>query len=377
MHDRPEISLLLPDEAIVKARGSALVSELQDETRSRESGAARRAFSGRAARLAVGGALTCALIVGALAIFNGGSSGGGAQSAFAAAAIRVAKANPRLLITAPGWSVKHGYGFEEGNGELIFVNERHQKVELDWYPAREYRSRLRYRVEDSNTVVRSALPGGQATTVDRTTDGSNYATVLPPQGPVFVEVRASKEQARPLSRRQYDEVLRSLRPVGVNAWLSALPPELVLRRAREAELDQMLQGMPLPPSFDPSTLPSSAFIAIPYVRGTKVTGAVACSWLERWTAAKHSGDSATVEEAVAAMNTVRRWPILLRMAYEGGWRGSALPAHGNGWASRLMEVSRAMRRGDAVLGQPGLKKVGPKTYAYRTGFANELGCQPR
>lgn len=377
MHDRPEINLLLPDEAVVKARRSALVSELQGEMPGRESGAPRSTFSGRATRLALGGTLTCALVVGALAIFNGGSSGGGAQSAFAAAAIRVAKANPRLLITAPGWSVKHGYGFEEGNGELIFVNRRHQKVELDWYPAREYQSRLRYRVEDSNTVLKSTLLGNRATTVAGTTDGSNYATVLAPQGRVFVEMRASKEQAKPLSRSQYDEVLRSLRPVGVDAWLSALPPELVLRRAREAELDQMLHGVPLPPDFDPSTLPSSAFIAIPYVRGTKVTGAVACSWLERWTAAKHSGDSATVDEAVAAMSTVRRWPILLRMAHEGGWRGSALPMHGNGWASTLMEVSRAMRRGDAVLGHLGFKKVGPRTYAYRAGFANELGCRPR
>jgi hypothetical protein len=376
MHDRPEINLLLPDEAIVKTRRSTLVSELQGEIRGRESGAARRTFSGRAARLAVGGALTCAAVIAALAIFNGGSSGGGTQSAFAAAAIRVAKANPRLLITAPGWWVKHGYGFEEGNGELVFVNERHQKVELDWYPAREYRSRLRYRVEDSNAVVKSTLLGNQTTTVGHTTDGSNYATVLAPQGQVFVELRATKAQAKPLSRSQYDEVLRSLRPFGVNAWLSALPPELVLRRARETEFAQMLRGVPLPPDFDPSTLPSSAFIAIPYVRGTKVTGAVACSWLERWTAAKHSGDSAAINEAVAAMNTVRRWPILLRMAHEGGWKGETLPKHGNGWASKLMEVSRAMRRGDAVLGQPGLKNVGPKTYAYRTGFANELGCQP-
>ena len=106
-----------------------------------------------------------------------------------------------------------------------------------------------------------------------------------------------------------------------------------------------------------------------------MTAAVACAWLERWTAAKDSGDSVTVDEAVEAMDTVRHWPILLRMVHEGGWKGSTLPLHGNGWASTMLEVSEAMRRGDAVLGQRD-KARGLGSYTPQTGFANTLGCEP-
>ena len=157
---------------------------------------ARTAFSKRAARLTVGGALACVAAIGALAIFNGGSNGGGALSAFATAAIKVAKANPRLLITAPGWSVKHGYGFEADTGRLIFINEEHRKVELDWYPAHEYRSRLRDRAAVS-PPVKSTLLGQRATTVHYAEEGAaDYATILAPQGAgVRRAARTALEQA--------------------------------------------------------------------------------------------------------------------------------------------------------------------------------------
>jgi hypothetical protein len=45
------------------------------------------------------------------------------------------------------------------------------------------------------------------------------------------------------------------------------------------------------------------------------------------------------------MGTARRWPVLLQMVREKGYRGSTLPAHGQGWPSEILAAAREIARG--------------------------------
>jgi hypothetical protein len=321
------------------------------------------------AALAAAGALAALLVLS-----TGGDVATKRQPEFAAAAVRVAEANPRLLVTAPGWSVKHAYGFEADSGTMIFVKEGwgfDRAFQLNWYPARFYGSFLRDR-NDVGPRVKGELLGFETTTVHnpRNTKGADYATLFSPEGKVAVEVHAVLDD-----RRQYEEVLHSLRRVDVDTWLRAMPLEVVRPAALSATVEEMLRGIPLPPDFDRGSLPGGELLSDPYRLGTKVTGAVACSWLERWSQARRAGDTDVAREAVAAMRTAPTWPVLAQMAREGGWKGDGLPPHGQGWSSQILAASREIAAGH-LKDAPAYYGTGAYRHSYAFGTTG-LGCRWR
>ncbi|HEY5053693.1 MAG TPA: hypothetical protein VII45_09825, partial [Solirubrobacterales bacterium] len=290
---------------------------------------------GRYALALIGTATALAV---ALLIFDGSGSGPAPQPAFAAAAVKVAEANPRLLVTAPGWSIKDAYGFEVDSGSMVFGNGTYH-LTLNWYPARFYRSYLRDRRKVS-AVVHSTIFGHRATTVRYhrsvvNEPGLDYETLFSPWGEVAVGIRGIVA-----SKREYQAILNSLRRVGVNTWLNAMPPEVVQPAALDATVEQMLRGVRLPANFDRSTLPNPSLITDRYRLGTAVTGAVTCGWLEDWVAAARNDDHTTAREAVDGLGSARHWPVLLSMVHEKGWKGTQLPQHGNGWAPTILELAR-------------------------------------
>jgi hypothetical protein len=107
----------------------------------------------------------------------------------------------------------------------------------------------------------------------------------------------------------------------------------------------MLQDIPLPPDFDTAALQSESDLTDRFMLGKSVTGAVACGWLQRWLSATRAGDDAAAQEAVDAMGTARHWPVLLQMVREKGYRGNALPRHGQGWPSEILTAARELARG--------------------------------
>lgn len=306
----------------------------------------------RGASLGLGG-LACVAVIAALILLSGGSVSSvrdGAHPTFAAAAVKVAEANPRLLVTAPGWSIVHARSFEVERGELIYKNDEHplygpggRQLNLTWYPAPFYRNRL-----DENghacchvsTPVTSTLLGQRATTFVYPGQHPNYATILSPQGNVFIEVNGSFG-----SKEEYEAALHSLRAVGIDAWLVAMPPEVLRPAAHSAAITQMLRGIPVPPDFDTSALQSESDLTDRFMLGKAVAGAVACGWLQRWLSATRADDSATAQEAVDAMATAPHWPVLLQMVREKGYRGNALPPHGQGWPSQILTAAREIAHG--------------------------------
>lgn len=289
--------------------------------------------------------LACAAVAAALIVLGGGSVDSvkdGGHPTYAAAAVKVAEANPRLLVTAPGWSIIHADSFEVDSGGLTYryknqpaYGPQGRRLTEGWHPARGYRLALR-ELGRQGTAEPSTVLGRRATTFheDR---GRDDLTVLPPQGDVFVEISASPGDNA--------TVLRSLRAVSVDRWLAAMPAEVVQPTSRSGVIAAMIDGVPLPPGFDLAALETESHLTSRFELGRSVADAVACGWIESWSAARRSGDEATARQAVEGMSGARHWPVLVQMVREKGYHGDALPPHGNGWPSNVVAAGNEIAHG--------------------------------
>jgi hypothetical protein len=151
-------------------------------------------------------------------------------------------------------------------------------------------------------------------------------------------------------------LLGSLRRVDAAVWLSALPESVVKPMDRPHVVGTMLDGVPVPPGFDPSTIKGAALLKDRYQLGAAVAGAVACTWFKRWSDARRSGDAAGVREAIDAMATATDWPILQEMAESGDYPhvleafAAAMPS--GLWYGRPLEGDVATGLGCPGLGIP-------------------------
>jgi hypothetical protein len=315
----------------------------------------------RGAAIALGAGLACLAAIAVLLLFGGGSVRGGSGPEFAAAAIEVAEVNPRLLVTEPGWAVTDAGEFEADEGEVSFGDGAH-RFDVHWYPARYYRRYLRDRALVSIPET-SRLLGHTATTIryGLNSGGAEYATMLSPQGAVFVEVRGGLD-----SRAEYEAVLHSLRQVDVDAWLAAMPPNVVRPQARGAVVTKMLGGVPLPPGFDLAALKGEDSVLNHYQLAVKVAGAVSCGWVESWLAATNAGDGSRAQEAVEAMATSHHWAMMPTLIEGGGWSA-------NVWSAADSIASGHVDRGAAG------EVVNPDGSGYKLGpaWAVGLNCTSR
>lgn len=317
----------------------------------------RRGGTGMGSRrftLGVGFCLAAGLA--ALLVFSGwlGGSGSG-RPEFAAAAIRVAEANPRLLVTAPGWKIVRADEFEPDIGELAFSDGSHS-FGIRWYPARLYERYLRDRA-DVSRPEHGTLLGQRATTVEYSP--VEYATMLSPQGSVFIEVRGRLD-----SKSAYDEILHALQPVDVETWLSAMPPSTVRPEARSETVDQMLRGIPLPPDFDLAMLQSEDSISDQSSLAVKVGNAVACGWVKSWIGARAVGDNAAAKRAVVAMASSGNWPVV-RMT-----RRTKVP-----WFSNYAIVTKQLRAGRLDRSPSGYEvQTNGRTFGFGPAWKLILGC---
>ena len=124
----------------------------------------------------------------------------------------------------------------------------------------------------------------------------------------------------PLDLAAFKQLIGHLDHVGVNAWLKAMPADVVRPAAEHATVvDEMLKGLPLPPGLDVAALRRSGSVRDRYQLGAQVSGAVACGWIAQYLAAQKAGDPAAAGAASKAMATSRTWPILLEMQRDGAY----------------------------------------------------------
>lgn len=257
-------------------------------------------------------------MIAVLIVLGGGPVGTvkeGGHPTYAAAAVKVAEANPRLVVTAPGWSIIHANITAEEGG-LTYRDAGHPysgryALDMNWAPSGLYHEALRG-LRRNATVTHSIVLGRQVATFHER--GGAYDTVFPPQGDVFVTLS--------LPAVEHEALLRSVRAVSVDRWLAAMPAEVVQPAAKSSVIAGMLQGVPLPPGFDLSSLEAESELSNRFDLGKAVAGAVACGWIESWSAANRSGDDAVARQAVEGMAGARRWAVLLQMVQEKGFKGT-------------------------------------------------------
>jgi hypothetical protein len=317
--------------------------------------AARRApHARRRMTLALAGIAAAVVLVLVLAPGDGGSP----TPAHGAELVRFAEASPLLLLEEPGWRVSDVIEERSGDGQMEFITGpklpyEHITVKLTKSgeevvegmrpPAvRQRHAELHWR----NGALKPYLEG-MATSADS-------RTILPVLGttaqvfryqdghPGDYEYEALwKEGDRVLEFRApvpdliaFEAHLAALGRVDSDAWLSALPPQVIKAANHGATVREMLKGIPVPAGFDPSRVPDEGLTTDSYQLGAAVTGRVACEWLRQWGRARAAGDSAKADEATAAMATSKHWPILREMEAEGAY------------PQVLQEVAAAMPSGE-------------------------------
>jgi hypothetical protein len=334
----------------------------------------RGRFRGRRRWLPLGFAsLACAAILAAVLVFSGGSidSGPGANPGFADAAVKVAEANPRLLITAPGWRIEEARSFKPQRGQLELGDGNH-RVHLSWGPAADRRASL-YSNGGEGRVAGTwteTIAGRKAIVfhLKAGPTGSYFTTIFPAEGGVFVSLGG--EFAK---RGEWEKLMASVRAVGVDEWLEAMPGEILQPQAFSTELARMLHGVPVPPGFEATAAIKPTELTNRFQAAKKLTQAVTCEWVRSWDSARQEGDAAGAREAVAAMSGARDWPVLLRMVREKGYQGDSLPAPGYAWPTSIITIGHQMAAG-RLRRERDLMDVGGKVTA--VGFAIPQGAYP-
>ncbi len=295
------------------------------------------------------------------------------SEAWAAAAVKVAKAVPRLLPSEPGWAVSRADEFDVDYGEFELA-KGNRAVQLTWYRRDQYDSYFKDRQDGTERFDDTQVAGEQAA-VFRYEKSDDYFAMWK-TGKHFIEARVQPDippewRNKPMpagegmggptfvshfTEASFREFLSTLEPATIDAWLSAMPPSVVKPGESAKAIDQMLEDVPTPKGFDRSRLVDESATRDVYQLGAKVIGSVTCSWLRQWVRAIRSGDATARAEAIAAMETSRDWKILKTMSSDG-----AYPA----W---IWEIADRMKT-DAPDSPAGGGKV-----TLEQDFESSLGC---
>jgi hypothetical protein len=131
---------------------------------------------------------------------------------------------------------------------------------------------------------------------------------------------------------------------------------IVIPDERAATIESLLAGVPLPPGFDTAQLVSADGANARDQVIVRVSGAVACGWLDIWFDAIETGDDAVAQQAAEALATSSNWPMLNEIAEQGGW------------AQAVWEYA------DSVNGGPGIITGNGATAPTRELAQSGLGC---
>ncbi len=276
-------------------------------------------------------------------------SGGSSEQAWAAPLVRVAEAVPRLLVDEPGWEITRADQFSVDFGEMTLANGE-RRLDLKWLPAGQYEHAVATRIAEMDDLATTPVAGAQAR-VFRYPGTSDYVAVWQ-EGDYMVEARGLAPNAE-----EFRATLAALDEVDVDTWLSAMPASVIQPALQAEAVDEMLAGIPLPPGFDRTTIATSSAVRDRYQLGAQVAGAVACSWIDRWVAARRAGDEVGEREAVEAMATASSWPVLQEMEDEGAY-------------------PKVLRQYATAMAGDGLVPAG-KLLTVEESYASALGCPGR
>jgi hypothetical protein len=265
---------------------------------------------------------TTAVALLALLSLRDDSAKPGSGTAWAAAQVRFAEASPLVLLGAPGWRVEYGDEQSEQEGELHFQHGPAAQA-----PSGASAATLHWRGGGLGRWLRdrgaSAARTTTAPVLGTTAHVYQYEGGRPGRRDITAlfryDGRVLEFRAGAANLDAFKVLLAALKGVDTDTWLSAMPASVVKTSDREVTVNQMLQGVAVPPGFDPNDIKGAELTKDHYQLGAAVTGTVACQWFKRWSDAREAGDRAKEREAIAAMATAKGWPILKEMAKEGAY----------------------------------------------------------
>jgi hypothetical protein len=240
------------------------------------------------------------------------------EPAFAAELVRFAERSPLLLLDQPGWPVEYADEQTAIEGEMMFRHTSGRVADLHWHPL-SLRHWKRDRAASAELITRAPVLDTTAIVYQydipnrRPGDNLDITSLWLDRGRVL-EFRAQVGDMA-----EFKRLLASLTRVDPTTWLSALPASVVKAADQGAAVREMLEGVPLPPGFDRSTIRSKGLSKDRYQLGVTVSGTVACTWFQRWELGRRSGDEQKVREAIAALNTAKNWTVVREMSKAGGY----------------------------------------------------------
>jgi hypothetical protein len=133
---------------------AAELTALREEIARPETAVATRPSWTRRSGRWLAAAAVALLIGGAVVVTNVGDD----DSAYAAEAVRVARAVPRLLVTADGWEVTRADEFSVELGEVTF-SRGNERLDLHWRTAAEHDGYVDDRAHSSGPPVKVEVDG--------------------------------------------------------------------------------------------------------------------------------------------------------------------------------------------------------------------------
>jgi hypothetical protein len=231
---------------------------------------------------------------------------GSAEEAYAAEVMAAADLATRLMVDDPAWRITY---VDETAGDLEFRSGR-GRISVSVYRLSEFDGF----VEDRREVGKlepSRLFGRPAVTVVE--DGR-------PQE-IFGRLDDKRMVGVSFAAADHDVVLTKLRVVPSRQWLDALPDSVFSGDRRTLAIEEMLDGLPLPPGYDPGPLKRQGLISDRYGLGARVVQDVGCRWFDRWFDAQERGDAAGADQASRTLRTSGDWPVMREMEADGDYPG--------------------------------------------------------
>ncbi|MBI4897594.1 MAG: hypothetical protein HY827_04415 [Actinobacteria bacterium] len=327
----------------------------------------RRPFAGRrpSLRASIGltGGLVAATCAVALILAVAGGDKGGPTSpsrAWAASDLELANAVPRIAISEPGWKITRADEFSAEQGEFTMKNGS-RRVDLFWRPIKQYESWLNDRAHGSIELPPIEILGervrafryAHASTLP--TDADVYAALWRTDRVTVEFVSMSIGSNTSIRDQRFISMLKKLRYVSADDWLSAMPDSVVLPGETASTVGEMLKAIPLPDGFDTEVLKSDEAVRDRYQLGAKVAGAVGCAWIQDWLDATAANDKNRAAAAIDAMSTTDRWPVIQQMNREGEY------------GYHLSQYAFAMANGGVIPDSNGKLTV-------RETYRSALGC---
>jgi hypothetical protein len=329
------------------ALGEALVAQPANEEAPELAGSDTRHGRRRPRSLLFAVGASAVSVVLAAALLIAGSGDTGSSRAYGAEVVRFAESTPLLLLEGPGWRVRNVVQWQQGSGSMEFgpgapgpaethpsrreiirrearlrIGKRTVKLEwTPWSPHKGASGRLKPYNERGLGFTATAPVLGTVAHIDPNIRFSSPDT---PGLRWMIAVWRESDRVLTLSAWVPDlgafrERLSQLKKVDAETWLDAMPQRVVKAADYGAEVREMLQGLPLPPGFDPSRIPDRSVTTNRYSVGKAVGGAVACGWFARWFDAHADRDVETALEARRILLHASSWPVFRRISDEGSY----------------------------------------------------------